>query len=83
MRNYLRNLIIVAGILTAAMIVAKTPDVNFESDLNEGIEFQKVNWDEAISLAKKNDKLIFVDIYAPWCGPCKKMKIKKLKKDLN
>ncbi len=35
---------------------------------------QEVKWmtfDEAIAAQKKNPKKIFVDVYTPWCGPCK------------
>ena len=39
----------------------------------EGIQFFGGNWEEAIETAKKEHKLIFVDAYAEWCGPCKRM----------
>lgn len=38
-----------------------------------GIEFFHGTWKEAIEEAKKQDKIIFVDAYATWCGPCKRM----------
>ncbi|HEY0666707.1 MAG TPA: thioredoxin fold domain-containing protein [Sphingobacteriaceae bacterium] len=31
------------------------------------------NWNEVITQAKAENKYIFVDCYATWCGPCKKM----------
>lgn len=43
---------------------------------NEGqhIDFYEGTWKEALSEAKKSEKLIFLDLYATWCGPCKMMK---------
>lgn len=38
-----------------------------------GISFQKISLDEAKALAKKSNKLIFIDCYTTWCGPCKAM----------
>lgn len=39
----------------------------------QGIEFFKGSWEEAVAMAKKEEKVIFVDAYATWCGPCKRM----------
>jgi len=39
----------------------------------QGIEFFKGTWQEALAEAEKQDKIIFVDAYAVWCGPCKRM----------
>jgi len=39
----------------------------------EGIDFFEGTWKEALELANKEDKLIFVDAYTTWCGPCKRM----------
>ena len=40
----------------------------------KGIAFFKGTWKEALILAKKENKPIFLDVYAKWCGPCKKLK---------
>lgn len=45
----------------------------FSSSQAQGIDFFKGEWAEALELAKSQDKLIFVDAYATWCGPCKRM----------
>ena len=39
----------------------------------QGISFEEVTWQEALDKAKTENKLLFVDAYAKWCGPCKKM----------
>ena len=39
----------------------------------QGITFEKGNWDEVVKKAKAENKFIFVDAYAEWCGPCKRM----------
>lgn len=44
------------------------------SDLNgQGIEFFHGSFDEALQLAGEEEKLIFVDAFTTWCGPCKRM----------
>ena len=39
----------------------------------QGIEFTHGTWKELKAKAEKENKLIFMDAYAEWCGPCKKM----------
>lgn len=43
------------------------------SIIGQGISFFHGSWEEALEEAKKTDKIIFVDAYAKWCGPCKVM----------
>jgi len=38
-----------------------------------GIEFFQGTWEEALEKATKEEKVIFVDAYTTWCGPCKRM----------
>ncbi|MEM6700938.1 MAG: thioredoxin family protein, partial [Bacteroidota bacterium] len=39
----------------------------------KGIEFFHGTWEEALEKAEAEEKIIFVDAYAEWCGPCKRM----------
>lgn len=39
----------------------------------QGIRFWKGSFEEATREAKRQDKLIFIDFYTVWCGPCKSM----------
>lgn len=43
------------------------------STFAQGIEFFHGTWEEALVKAETEGKLIFVDAYTTWCGPCKKM----------
>ena len=38
-----------------------------------GIRFFEGTWEQALEQAEKTGKLIFLDAYAVWCGPCKVM----------
>lgn len=39
-----------------------------------GVIFYDGTWQQALDKAKAENKLIFLDAYASWCGPCKLMK---------
>ncbi|MEL6863981.1 MAG: thioredoxin family protein [Bacteroidota bacterium] len=39
----------------------------------QGIDFFHGSWEEALEEAQKQEKVIFVDAYTTWCGPCKRM----------
>ncbi len=39
----------------------------------QGIEFMQGSWKEILAEAGRQDKIVFVDAYTTWCGPCKMM----------
>jgi len=39
----------------------------------QGLDFAKGSWKDAVAQAKKEKKLLYVDFYTTWCGPCKVM----------
>lgn len=69
----MRKVIVFFGIfLIAFMPVVKSQSVSS----GHGIDFADITLAEAFKLAKEQHKLIFVDIYATWCGPCRLLKLK-------
>lgn len=47
----------------------------------ESISFEKESFSHILSKAKKENKIIFLDAYAEWCGPCKLMEKNIFPKD--
>src|ERR1700730_5445986 len=44
------------------------------AQVKKGIKFETLaNWNQVLKRAKSENKFIFVDCYATWCGPCKYM----------
>ena len=72
MKNIIYTIVfVIAGLVFYAF---KNPATDFNTDNKDGIKFHRGTWKEALAAAKKENKLIFLDIYATWCGPCKRLK---------
>lgn len=75
----MRKTFYVAGaailILISTLIYASSACNTISNAKNAtGINFIEADWNKALAEAKKQNKPIFVDVYATWCGPCKQLK---------
>ncbi|OED41118.1 hypothetical protein AB832_03415 [Flavobacteriaceae bacterium (ex Bugula neritina AB1)] len=59
-----KKIIIVLLLLTSVFINAQEAQINF---------IKSAKWEKVLKKAQKQGKLIFVDAYTTWCGPCKTM----------
>lgn len=63
----------IISISFASVDALATPDKAIAPN-TEGISFIEADWNKALAEAKKQHKLIFLDAYTSWCGPCKLLK---------
>ena len=56
--------------LSSGNAVSKKETVTSVNEIN----FIEDDWSAALGKAKAEDKLVFLDISASWCGPCKLLK---------
>jgi len=68
-------LILVALVVFAFVPKSKSKSENIShNEKEQGLQFIEADWNKALAEAKKQNKLIFLDAYASWCGPCKLLK---------
>ncbi len=65
MKHILTLLALVMLYTTNSMAIANTTEL--------GIKFHSLTWQQAQEKAQAENKSIFIDFYATWCGPCKYM----------
>ncbi len=53
--------------------VQASKEVKVVTPVETGISFESMSFEKAKKEAKKSGKLIFIDAYTDWCGPCKRM----------
>lgn len=63
----------IVGILLVTLVVTAVMTSFSKADSGSGIKFSKLTLEKAQKEAAKSKKLIFIDAYTDWCGPCKQM----------
>lgn len=46
-------------------------ELEFADQQTGGVEFQDLTFDAALKVAGEQGKLIFLDAFTTWCGPCR------------
>ena len=77
----MKTLLSIISLSILALLLQSAITTSYPADETKGIQFFEGTFDEALELAKKENKLIFFDAYASWCGPCKRMKSKVFTKE--
>lgn len=72
----MKNLYFISLAIVTLLIISafSNSEVDIKSDARGGIQFFKGSFQEALDKAKAENKPIFLDVYATWCGPCKMLK---------
>lgn len=63
----------ILSMLMAVTLVAAKAECTVSEVANPGINFSHQSWKEVVEKAKAENKLIFIDFYTQWCGPCLNM----------
>lgn len=61
------------GLISLSFINENIANDSISAVADGGIKFEQMPLEEAMKLAKSTGKIIFIDAYTEWCGPCKRM----------
>lgn len=67
-REFMKKIVSMLAVASSVFIYGQAQDFH-----KDGIAFENLPYKELLAKAKKENKLVFIDAYASWCGPCKQM----------
>lgn len=71
-------LVVLTFCINIAEAQVKTSEIKSSESVSD-IIFVDSSWSNILKIAKDQNKLIFVDAYATWCGPCRLLKSQTFK----
>lgn len=69
----MKNKYLIISLFTLFTLAFGLSAFTSKNKAEKGIVFYEGNFEAALAKAKAENKIIFLDAYASWCGPCKKM----------
>ncbi len=69
-----KSSILIVLLLNFTIASFAQPSQNPKGKVSSALVFSNQSWKGIVASAQKSGKLIFVDAYATWCGPCKLLK---------
>jgi thioredoxin 1 len=74
MKKMKRITLIAAGIIMIIVVASQSLTMATNEVKTSGVQFNTSTWEQVLAIAKKENKPIFLDVSASWCGYCKRMK---------
>lgn len=69
----MKKIVLIFAVVLTALFLFMNCNHSDNESVKGGIEFQHLSFENAISKAKAEKKVLFIDAYADWCGPCKQL----------